>query len=466
MERRFELRKRQILKDAELKPELSNGMLDRLEAFAEPFAASVGRREMKEHARQYLGGLLSDLERKNIESIAYRYDQDRRGLQHFIGAAAWDFMPLEKTLVSQVGHALGQHDGVLVFDPSGHKKCGHDSVGVQRQWLGRLGKVENCQVGLYMGYVARSDHALVASRLYLPKEWSKDRKRRQKCCVPKEIRFQTRHELALAMLQEHGRLLPHQWIAGDDEMGRSAAFRHQLREWEELYLLAVPSNTRVRDLEGPWPPYAGRGPRPKPPFERVDRWCASLSESEWTRIDVRDSEKGPLVLEIVKRRVLAHTERRRENSTEELLVVTRSQEPGGTITYDYYLSNASADTPLDELARVTKAEHLIEDAIKRAKSQAGLSDYETRTWSGWYHHQVLSLIATWFLACEMRRGKKIHSRRNGSSDSYALGITSPSSLRRQASRLGVPVCAAKKPPQGTRSPLSLQETQPIGSIET
>ena len=458
MDRRFELRKRQILKDAELKPELSNGMLDRLEAFAEPFAARLGRREMKEHAHQYLGGLLSDLERKNIESIAYRYDQDRRGLQRFIGAAPWDFMPLEKELVSQVGNSLGRSDGVIVFDPSGHKKCGNDSVGVHRQWLGRLGKIENCQVGVYMGYVARCDRALVASRFYLPKEWAKDRKRRKKCGVPKEIRFQTRHELALAMLKEHGSFLPHQWIAGDDEMGRSTAFRRQLRGLEELYLLAVPSNTSIRDLEGLLPPYAGRGPHPKPPFQRVDRWCAALSASEWTRIDVRDSEKGPLVLEIGKRRVLARTERSRENSPEELLVVTRYKEHGGTMKYDYHLSNASADTSLDELARVTKAEHLIEDAIKRAKSQAGLSDYETRTWPGWRHHNVLSLIATWFLAYEMHRGEKIYSRRNSSSNSYALEITPTSSLRLRTSQLGDPVCTAKKPPQGTRSLLSLQET--------
>ena len=144
--------------------------------------------------------------------------------------------------------------------------------------------------------VARCDHALIASRLYLPEEWVKDPKRRKRCGIPKEIRFQTRHELALAMLQEHGGLLPHRWIAGDDEMGRSSAFRRQLRALEELYLLAVPSNTSVRDLEGLRPPYAGRGPHPKSSFQRVDRWCASLSESDWTRIDVRDSEKGPLFL--------------------------------------------------------------------------------------------------------------------------------------------------------------------------
>jgi SRSO17 transposase len=164
MERRFTLRQRQLLKDAKLKSELSKGMLDRLETFVEPFAASLGRREMRANARQYVGGLLSDLERKNVESLAYRYDRDRRALQRFIGIAPWDFIPLEKRLVGQVGHCLGQSDGVIVFDPSGPKKCGKDSVGVQRQWLGRLGKVENCQVGVYMGYVARTDHAWVASR--------------------------------------------------------------------------------------------------------------------------------------------------------------------------------------------------------------------------------------------------------------------------------------------------------------
>ena len=230
MERRFKLRKEQLLKDAELKAELSEGMLNRLETFVEPFAALLGRRQMRENSHRYIGGLLSDLERKNVESIAYRYDRDRRALQRFIGIAPWDFMPLEKELVGQVGHSLGQSDGVIVFDPSGHKKCGKDSVGVQRQWLGRLGKLENCQVGVYMGYVARSDHALAASRLYLPREWSSDRKRRKRCGVPKEIRFQTRHELALAMLQAYSDFLPHQWIAGDDEMGRSSAFRRHLRE--------------------------------------------------------------------------------------------------------------------------------------------------------------------------------------------------------------------------------------------
>ena len=138
--------------------------------------------------------------------------------------------------------------------------------------------------------VARCDHALIASRLYLPEEWVKDPKRRKRCGIPKEIRFQTRHELALAMLQEHGGLLPHRWIAGDDEMGRSSAFRRQLRALEELYLLAVPSNTSVRDLEGLRPPYAGRGPRPKSSFQRSIKLpqkkslTGTRSASSWHRV--------------------------------------------------------------------------------------------------------------------------------------------------------------------------------------
>ena len=458
MDRRFKLRMRQLLEDAELKTELSKGMLNRLKRFIAPFANTFRRSDTKANLHQYVSGLLSDLERKNVESIAYRNDRDRRAFQHFVGISPWDYLPLERELVCQVGHKLGQDDGVIVFDPSGHKKCGQDSVGVQRQWLGRLGKIENCQVGIYMGYVSRCDHALVATRLYLPKEWAKDRKRRKKCGIPKEIRFQTRHELALSMLQEYGSLLPHRWITGDDEMGRSTAFRQQLRVLSETYLLAVPSNTRIRDLEAPLPPYQGHGAARKVPFIRVDKWVAALSDKDWTRLDVRDGEKGPLVLEIVKRRVVAKTEHSREKSTEELLVITRYRDENRQMKYDYHLSNAIAETSLAELARVSKAEHLVENGLKRAKSEAGLSDYEVRTWQGWYHHQILSLIATWFLICEARRGKKIHTGNHGSIGSDVIGYPAASSVRSSTSGLGNSYSSTQKHTKRTSPILSLQET--------
>ncbi len=458
MDRRFEIRKREILKEAEVKPQVSKGMLNRLGKFAEPFVASLGRSERREHAQVYIAGLLSDLERKNVESIAYRHDQERVNLQRFIGLAPWEHQPLLKELASQVGSELGQDDGVIVFDPSGYKKCGSDSVGVQRQWLGRLGKIDNGQVGIYMGYASRQEHALVDVRLYLPKEWANDKARRKKCGVPKEIRYRTRHELALEMLEINGGYLPHKWIAGDDEMGRSSRFRRDLRALDEQYLLDVPSNTNIRDLQAQCPAYCGRGRLPKRPFQRVDVWCDSLNKDAWARINVRDGEKGPLVLEIIKRRVVARTERSYREAGEELLVVTRSLDENGQMKYDYHLSNAHPDTPLKELASVVKAEHRIEDCIKRAKSEAGLSDYEVRTWAGWYHHQTLSLIATWFLIRETRRGKKIYSGADRTTGSHFAGSAVATRLRSQISRLADALCEAKKQTQRVGSFSSLQTT--------
>jgi len=348
--------------------------------------------------------------------------------------------------------------GVEFADPSGHKKCGNDSVGVQRQWLGRLGKVDNGQVGVYMGYVSRQDHALVDTRLFLPKAWANDKARRKKCGVPKEIRYQTRHELALDMLEANGNYLPHQWIAGDDEMGRSSRFRRDLRALDEQYLLDVPSNTNIRDIEVEPPAYGGQGRMAKHPFQRVDLGSDSLAPEAWTRIKVRDGEKGPLVLEIVKRRVVARTERSGHDATEELLVVTRRLDENGKTKIDYHLSNAHPDTPLEELARVVKAEHRIEDCIKRSKSEAGLSDYEVRTWTGWYHHQTLALIATWFLIKETRRGKKIYSGTDRAASSRFTGSAVTARVRSQVSRLADALGATKKYTQRTGSFISLQTT--------
>ncbi len=412
-------------------------MLDRLERFVEPFAASLVSSEHHLHLWEYVGGLFSDVKRKNAETIAYLHDQNRQAMQKFIGQSPWDHRPLIGELARQIGTELGEPDGVLVFDPSAFKKQGKESVGVARQWRGRLGKVDNCQVGVYLGYVSRKEHALVDVRLYLNKEWAKDKRRRKKCGVPREIRFRTRHALALDMLAEHGTALPHAWIAGDDEMGRSSAFRRQLRALEERYLLAVPSNTLVRDLEAEPPAYSGRGRRPQVPFTRVDRWCAALPEDAWTTIDVRDGARGPLVVQAVKTRVLAKTDRRR-NGPEETLVVLREAQEDGTRKHDYYLSNASPKTALREFARVAKAEHQIEECLERAKSDAGLAQYQVRNWVGWHHHQTLSLLATWFLTQEDRRGKKIHPGAHGVDGSHDHCLFAESRSRLRLSRLHPP----------------------------
>lgn len=419
MERRFAARLKELLDDATVDPAVLRDMLPRLERFVQPFAALLATCEQQAHLHEYVSGLVSNLERKNVEAIAYYHDQDRQALQKFIGQLAWDHRPHLLELARQVGVEIGEPNGVIVFDPSGFPKKGNASVGVQRQWCGRLGKIDNCQVGVYMGYVSSIEHALVDERLYLPKEWTDKKKRCKKAGVPKEVRFQTRHELALEMLREKGALLPHTWIAGDDEMGRSSKFRGELRGLDEHYLLAVPSNTLIRDGEEEPPAYSGRGPRPKVPFQRVDRWTRALPASAWQTIEVRPGEKGPLTTQIVKRRVQAKDGR--QTGPEEILVVTREQHADGSFKHDYYLSNAAADTPLQEFARVAKAEHRIEECIKRAKKEAGLADYEVRTWEGWHHHQTLSLLATWFLIQEARRGKKMDTSDHGAADSRSSG---------------------------------------------
>jgi SRSO17 transposase len=412
MERRFRVRLDELLNDAEVRPSLLQGVMPRLESFLQPFVEALRSPEQRTNAKQYVQGLLSDLDGKDIESIAYLHDRNRQGLQKFIGQLPWDDRPLRTELVQQVATELGEVDGVLVFDPSAFAKKGTESVGVQRQWCGRLGKIENCQVGLYLAYVSRHEHALVDFRLYLPKEWANRKRRRQKAGVPVAIRFRTRHELFLEMLDEQGPLLPHAWISGDDELGRCSWFRQQLQEREEAYLLAVPSNTSVRDLKATPPPHTGHGRPPQVPFTRVDRWCAAVPEAAWETIEVRAGEKGPLVVQAVWTLVQARTEGQPSEAAE-FLVVFREQQGDGTWKHDYLLSNAPLDTPLKEFARVFKAQHRVEECLKRAKGEAGLADYQVRTWDGWHHHQTLALLATWFLTKETRRGKNTDSRTDG-----------------------------------------------------
>jgi SRSO17 transposase len=404
MDRRFDTRLRDMLAQAEVSPELIDGLLLRLETFVHPFAACLREPEQHRHTVEYVTGLLSKLEHKTGEGIAYLHDQERQGIQKFIGQVPWDHAPLLTTLARQVGDDLGETDGVIVFDPSAFAKKGTKSVGVARQWCGRLGKVENCQVGIYMAYASRKEHALVNMRLYLPEEWTKDRSRCKAAGVPKGIKFCTRHELALEMLNEHGALLPHAWVTGDDEMGRPMDFRLKLRARGERYLLAVPSNTLIRDIDAPPPEYSGRGKYPKNPFMRVDRWCSVQPESAWKSIEVRDGEKGPLTVDVLKCRVQARTPTG-GTGLEEVLFITRECQADKTFKHDYYLSNADSGVRLEEFARVAKAEHRIEECLQRAKGEAGLGDYQVRNWTAWHHHQTLALLAAWFLNQETRRGK-------------------------------------------------------------
>jgi SRSO17 transposase len=297
-------------------------MVDRLCDFVMPYQHALETEADKRNMHFYLEGLLSHLDRKNAEAIAALVDVERLVMQAFIGTAPWDHRPLVAVLVGQVVHRLGEPDGVIAFDPSSFPKRGTHSVGVKRQWCSHRGKVDNCQVGVFMGYVSRHDHALLDFRLYLPKEWAQDKQRRQACHVPDDVAYRTRPEQCLDMLDMWGTQVPHGWVTGDDELGRHTWFRGELRARGERYVLGVPCTTTMRDLEAPLPLYQGRGRRPKAPWQAVSTWRKALHPNGWRRFTVRDGEKGPVEIEMVTRRVQTRLERKR-TGPEEWLVVTR-----------------------------------------------------------------------------------------------------------------------------------------------
>jgi len=409
MEAEYATRKQQLLEECQVAPQIFDQVMPRLATFMVPFVDTFCRQEPAAHAQTYVRGLLSDVARKNVESIAYRFGHDRLPLQRFMGWAPWDDGPLRQALTRQVAEHLGQADGVLVCDPSAFAKSGPDSVGVARQWCGRLGKVDHCQVAVSLGDVSGEEHTLVDMRLSLPKTWTQDPARLDKAGVPKDRRgSRSRHPLALDMLEHNGAARPHGWIAGDDEMGRPDWLRRRLDRLGERYRLAVPGNTLMRDLEAPPPAPRGRSRRPQRPWQGLEPWQTALPAEAWTTIDVRDGAKGPLVVDLVKRRVVARTPQRQEGHEETMVVIRyreRDTERVGKV--DFYLSNGTSETALAACARVAKAEHRLAECLQRRKSEAGLADYAVRNWTGWHHHHTLSFIATWFVVTETRRGKKM-----------------------------------------------------------
>lgn len=388
-----------MLDDCEVVPKALEECLDRLKAFTQPFVALLPREELRGHGEDFIRGLLSDLERKSAEPIAERAGKPRDTIQYFIGQSPWDHEPLLDELTRQVAAEIGSPEGVQVLDSSGFPKKGTASVGVGRQWCGRLGKVDNCQVGVFLGYVSNRGHALVNERLYLPENWAKDAERREMCHVPKRVKFKTAHQLSLDMLEERREKLPHRWVTGDDEFGCVAWFRAKLRASGERYLLDIPPHLLVCDAEDP--PKMGEQGRPrKAPFQRASRWKDAVPEREWTRIHIRDGVKGPLVVWATRARVRTRTNGRRGSAVEWLLVTKTESE---TPEYRYCLSNGEVDVPIEEMAHTANARYWVEDCFEQAKGRVGLDHYEVRSWGGWHHHMTLSLLALWFLVLEQRR---------------------------------------------------------------
>ena len=400
---------RALLDDATVRPADVQACQDHLTDFLKRYLPLFYRRELRELATLHIRGRLSGLERKTSEPIAQQAGRHRKPVQHFVGAGAWDDEAVMAELRRHVAEEIGEPNGVLIVDGSGFARKGTASCGVARQWCNRLGKVENCQVGVFVGYAARGRHTLVDRCLSLPRDWAADRQRRRKTHVPKAVGFREPWRIASDLLERSAAALPHGWIAGDDEFGRASEFRGELRRRHERYVLDVPANTLVREV-------AKRPDGKRPPFERVGQWAARQPASRWKTLTPRAGEKGPLKVRALKRRVQTKEEGGHVGPTETVVVIRTL---GAASQWWYTLSNAPRRERLATLVQVHGERHRIEQSLQEGKGEVGLGQYEVRSWVGWHHHMTLALLALWFVTSERRQmgGKNPgHNARAGAGD--------------------------------------------------
>jgi SRSO17 transposase len=422
-----------LLRDAELSAAAVRSCAERLTAFAARYLPLFHREEQRHHALAVLRGKLTGLRRKTTEPIASQAGLKRRPLQLFVGAGGWDDAAVLAELRRHVAEELADEEGVFILDGSGFPKKGDGSCGVARQWCGRLGKTDNCQVGYFLAYAGRRGQALLGARLYLPQGWAEDEARRAKAHVPAGVTFQEGWRLALALLDEARDEVPGGWVAGDDEFGRCTALRAQLRLRGLRYVLDVPCNTLVRDVAERRPPARPGGKPRRPLFERVDRWVARQPAGRWRTVKVRDGDKGPVAVKVLLATVQTKEEDGRVGPRERLAVL-RTCEPKPRTSYA--MSNARQARRW-EVARVHGARHRAEELLEAGKGEVGLADYEVRSWVGWHHHVTLSLLALWFLQAErLRLGGKNAGRDGAASPGHLHGTAAGAVPERGPDRRG------------------------------
>ena len=365
--------------------------------YVAPYQALLAAEAQRAHLSEMIVGLTSDLERKSVEPIAVMHGLERHILQHFVGGSSWAWEPLLEQIRKEVAREIGIENGTLVFDGSATPKKGEATVGVARQWCGRLGKQDNCVVGVYCAYIGRDDSAaLVAADLFLPRKWSKEKKRRAQVDVPPQVVYRSQPEIALQMLERMGQQLPFRWVLGDDEFGRSRAFRDKIRSLSKCYVVDVPRNTVVRRVRKG---SDGTLERRKWKAEEIRR---TIPVADWRHFHVRNGEKGPI--EVRATMLPVATEREGGPWVQERLVIIETLE--GSDRW-YCLVHAPNNIALADIVRQAGLRHRIEETFAEAKGEVGLDHFETRTWRGWHHHMTLCLMAHWFLLREKRRlGKK------------------------------------------------------------
>jgi len=381
----------------------------RLRNLHQRFAPCFGRRECREHSLGYLHGLLLAGGRKSVEPMALRFggatdDQPKidqnivLAWQRFLTVSPWEAQDVQQELqavfneefVPTASHSpIGT---VGVIDGSGFVKRGTESVGVQRQWCGRLGKQENCQVGVFLLGATPGGTALLDHQLYLPETWAKDMARRRKTRVPADITFQTKPQIAATLLARSS--VRFDWLTADEELGRDGGFLDALEQAHQRYLLEVPADTTV------W----AEKPLRQTPDElvwQVRLLVTTLPAKAWRVIQLREGTKGPLVFEFARLRVWSV--RHRHAGPPLWLLVRRSLERVPEVKY--YLSNAEPTVPLEPMALVTGVRWRVEEFFEDGKGKLGMAQYEARSWTSWHHHMSLAALAHLFVT-QTRRDLK------------------------------------------------------------
>jgi SRSO17 transposase len=387
------------------------------------------RREQRHWSALYLCGQLSKVERKTIEPMLLDLlGPDRnavRAVQEFIGANQWEALDLIRRHQALVAQSLGHPRGVVIVDGSGFPKQGAHSAGVARQYCGRLGKVANCQEGVFVVYHSPLGYTFLNGRLYLPEEWfdREHQTRWQTCGIPDETPFRTEPELALEMVRDLviRDVLPFQWVTCDEHFGQNPAFLDGLAALGKWYFAEVPSNTRVwlhtPGVEPAGPGLLGR-PRVRarvrldtPPAQELRKLAAHLPKTQWQRLTIQEGSKGPLVADFAW--VRATTARNRLPGPRVWAIFRRSLSEPAEIKY--YLCNAPVGIAPRTMADMSGQRWPIETILEEAKGEVGMDHYETRTWVGWHHHMAQTFLAHHFLMQVRTQLKKVTCFDDGSS---------------------------------------------------
>ena len=393
--------------------------MNELSGFHEQFADCFQRSESREHFFKYMVGQFSPLERKSIEPIALAVkDGNVRAMQRFVSDAPWDDENMIAKYRNLINDDLGSPDGALIFDESGFIKKGQDSIGVARQYCGTIGKVDNCQVGVFAAYVSEQGYALVDKQLFIPQKWFTDAyfERRRKCKLPTETVFRTKPQLAVDMLGaivKQG-ALPFKYVLADSLYGVSPEFIEAVEALpDKTYFAQVPKDTLCW-LKRPMAitkEYLWGGktktktvlvdPDSKP--IAVDELAKNINDYFWYRRKVSEGTKGPIIYEYSRRQIILSAAGLPQKTVWLLIRRTLDDEP----QYRFFISNASTSTRLKTLVWLSGLRWAIEQCFEETKSELGMDHYEVRKFPGWHHHMLTCMLAHFFLwHLKIRLGKK------------------------------------------------------------